>query len=95
MQKTVHVEGAVRLRVEEMDQILEALKNAKVLKRLNGRQRQQVEDAIASLSEARTRAAQRWAEVPIEVAARVLRCVALTQEWLGEMFEDLGTVESD
>ncbi len=94
--KTVHiVEGAVWLQVEETDDVIEALQNAKVLKRLNGRQRQQLEDAIASLTDARARAVENWVEVPIATAARVLKCVALTQMWLGELFEEFGTVESD
>jgi hypothetical protein len=93
--RTVHVEGAIRLKVEETDQVLDALKNAKILKRLSGRQRQQLEDAIAVLTMTRTRAAQGWVEVPTHVAARVLRSVALTQQWLGEMFEEFGTVELD
>ena len=52
-------------------------------------------DAVASLTEVRARAVQGWVEVPTGLAADVLKCVAFTQQWLGEMFEDFGSVEQD
>jgi hypothetical protein len=92
--KTVRVmERALRLTVDEVHQVLLALRNAKVLRSLSGRQRQHLEDAIANLTEARTQAAYGWAEIPPEVAVEVLRCVAFTQRWLGDMFDHFGSVD--
>jgi len=92
--KTVHVlEEAVRLTVDETDRVLEALQNAKVLRSLDGRQRQYLEDAIAILTEAGTKAANGWVYLKPQMAAEVLKCVAFTQKWLGDMFENFAGIE--
>lgn len=85
--------GAIWLRVEEVDKILESLRDSKALKNLNGGQRQQLEDAINGLSDARKHATMGKAELTIELVTHLLCCMAHTQEWLQDVFDDFAGVE--
>lgn len=92
--KPAHLrERAIWLTVVEMDQLLDALQNAKVLKHLNGRQRQNLEDAIERLVEARESATDGNVLLDDDAVAIVLRCVIYTQRWLGEMFDDFAGLD--
>jgi hypothetical protein len=78
------------LKVAEADGIISAIKNAKSLKRLDGRQRQLLETAIASLTEARQSAIRGRAKVPVETVLELLRCIAFLQGGLDGFFPDFG-----
>jgi hypothetical protein len=94
LMKPAHLrERAIWLTVVEMDQLLDALQNAKVLKHLNGRQRQNLEDAIERLVEARESATDGNVLLDDDAVAIVLRCVIYTQRWLGEMFDDFAGLD--
>ena len=94
LDKTVHLR-AVRLTVVEVDEILDALENAKIKSHLDGRQRQQLEDAREQLASARERPVGKFVEIPVEAAVLVIRCIAVTQQWYEAMFAEFGSVELD
>lgn len=74
--------GVQRLPVGEVAKILEALKNAKSTKHLDGRQRQHLDDACVQLSRAMERPVDGNVEFPVETAVLVMQCIAMTQDWL-------------
>ena len=86
---------AVRLTVVEIAEMLEALQNAKALTQLDGRQRQLLDDAIVHLKKATDRSVGESVEVPVDVATKVMRCIAMTQEWFESMLAEFGRVELD
>ena len=73
---------ALALTVVEVDEVLESLVEAKRLRDLTGRQRQQVQEAIDALNRARDSAIGGKVLVPIEALLMALRCVSVTQQWL-------------
>ena len=81
---------AVWLTVEEVDQVLDAIENAKTLNRLDSRQRQYLEQARQELSRVRSRASGGHVIVPETVIVTVLKCIMATQTWLDEMMGEFG-----
>jgi hypothetical protein len=90
---TAHIERAVWLTVDEVNQLVDALRNAKALKHLNGRQRKNLEDAIERLTEAYEHAPAGSVQLAGDVAVLVLRCVIWTQQWLGQMYDHLAGLD--
>ena len=82
-------ERVIRLTVDEVDQLVNALQNAKVLKNLSGQQRQYLDGAIKRLAEARTNATDGIVFLTESDVVVTLRCVTHSQKWLGDMFDDL------
>jgi hypothetical protein len=78
------------LKVEEVDRIIRAFNDSKTSRRLNGRQRQTLEDALASLTELRSSHTRRGVQVPLDTAAQLLRCIGFIQEFLDDFFTDFG-----
>jgi len=85
----------MRLTVVEVDNMIEALENAKVKRHLYGRQRQHLEDARKNLAKARERPVGKFVDVPIETAVMVMRCIAVTQDWYEAMFAEFGVEKLD
>lgn len=92
--KTVRLR-AVRLTVVEVAGMLEALKNAKALSHLDGRQRQLMDDAIKHLTRIMDRSVGGFVEIPVEEATMALRCIAMTQQWFEKMLAEFEQVELD
>jgi predicted glycosyl hydrolase (DUF1957 family) len=88
MKQAFERERVIGLTVAVVDQLIDALQNAKVLKHLNGRQRQDLEDAIERLAEARKNATDGIVLLIERDIELTLKCVTHTQRWLGEMFDD-------
>lgn len=86
---------AIRLTVVEVTEMLDALKNARVLIHLDGWQRQLLDDAIKRLTRTMDRSSGDYVELPIETATMVMRCIAMTQQWFESMFAEFGKVELD
>ncbi len=86
---------ALSLTVAEVDDMLASLVDARAVASLNGQQRQQLEDAHLELSRARRNAIGGFVEVPVEILLQVLRCASMTQQWLRDMFDDFGSVDTD
>jgi len=86
---------ALSLTVAEADDMLVSLVDARAVKSLNGQQRQQLEDAHLELSRIRRNAIGGTVAVPVEVLLQVLRCASMTQQWLRDMFDEYGSVETD
>jgi len=86
---------AVRLTVVEVAEMLEALKNAKASKHLNGRQRQNLDEAIGHLTKAMERSADRKAEIPAGTAVAVMRCIAMTQQWFESVLAEFSDSEAN
>ena len=80
---------AVALTVAEVDDMLDSLSGARVLKDLSGRQRQQLEDVQGGLEKARRAADGGVVNVPIELLVEVLRSATMTQRWLAECMREL------
>ena len=86
---------AIKLTVVEVNEILDALNNSKASVHLDGRQRQLLDDATESLTRAMDRPVGDHIEIPIEVAIKAMRCIAMTQRWYESMFAEFGKVELD
>jgi hypothetical protein len=86
-------ERVLGLTVVEVDQLIDALQNAKVLKHLNGRQRHNLEDAIERLAEARTNATDGIVLLTELDVVVTLRSVIYTQRWLADMFDDFAGID--
>jgi hypothetical protein len=93
MKQVFERERVIRLTVEEVDQLNNALQNAKVLKCLNGQQRQILDDAIERLAEARTDATDGIVQLTELDVVVTLRCVTFTQRWLDDMFDDFAGID--
>lgn len=93
MKQAYERERVTRLTVVEVDQLIDALKNAKVLKNLNGQQRQNLEDAIERLAEARSNATDGIVSLTDRDVVLTLRCVTFTQRWLGDMFDEFSGID--
>jgi hypothetical protein len=78
------------LKVVEADGIIDAFQNARVSKRLNGRQRQLLGVALAALTEARTDAVRGRVRISPDTAVNVLRCMAFVQDFLDGFFPGIG-----
>ncbi len=92
--KTVRLR-AMRLTVVEVMEMLDALQNAKAFIHLDGRQRQLMDDAMQNLTRTMDRSSGEYVEVPVEAAATVMRCIAMTQQWFESMLAEFGRVELD
>ena len=86
---------AVTLTVAEIEDMLESLRAARMLRNLSGRQRQQLEDAYGSLDLARRAAHGGSIPVSVEVLTEVLRCASMTQLWLGQVLRELFAVDEN
>jgi hypothetical protein len=86
---------ALELKVAEVDEILASLADARTLKDLNGRQRQQLQEAYEDVDLVRRTAIGETAEVPVDVLLQILRCASMTQRWLREMFVDFSVVKTN
>jgi hypothetical protein len=80
---------AITLTVAEVEDMLESLRAARMLRNLSGRQRQQLEDAYGSLDLARRAANGGAIPVSVEVLTEILRAAAMTQLWLGQALLEL------
>lgn len=86
---------AVRLKVVEVAEMVEALRGAETMTHLDGWQRQQLDDAIGRLMKAMDRPVGDEVEVSVDTAVMVMRCIAMTQEWFDSMLQEFGQVELD
>jgi hypothetical protein len=92
MKQAIERERVIGLTVVEVDELIDALKNAKVLKHLNGQQRQNLDDAIERLSEANHSATDGVVFLDERDVVVTLKCVTYTQRWLGDMFDDFAGI---
>lgn len=79
---------AITLMVVEVEEIFASLEGAKTLRDLTGQQRQQLQEAIDALKQARNSAIGGKVLVPVETLLIVLRCVSVTQQWLSLMLAE-------
>jgi len=84
---------AVRLAVVEVDEILEALENARIMSRLDGPHRQQLENAREQLARARERPVGKEVTISESTAVLLMQCIAVTQRWYQAMFDEFDDVE--
>jgi hypothetical protein len=80
---------AIKLAVAEVDAILESLVDARVVAQLNSQQRRQLAAAHAGLSAARQKASAGKVAVPENTLVLILRCYAMAQSWVAELFEEV------
>ena len=80
---------ALAFTVVEVEDVLDSLAEAKTLRDLTGRQRQQVQEAINALNLARGSAIGGKVLVPVETLVLVLRCVSVSQQWLRLMLAEM------
>jgi hypothetical protein len=78
------------LAVAEVDAILASLIDARVVKNLDSQQRRQLAEAHVSMSAARRKVMRGSVAVPEETLVQVLRCFAMTQTWVADLFAELG-----
>ena len=86
---------AIRLTVVEVEEMLEALRSAKAPKNLNGRQRQNLDEAIGQLTKAMDRSVDDEAEISADTAAVVVRCIAMSQQWFQSMLAEFSGSDQD
>lgn len=94
MKKAQSVRALV-LTVVEIEDMLASLQDAKGLRDLTGQQRQQLEEAICALKDARESEVLGRAFVPVNTMVAVLRCVAVTQQWLQLLLAEFGVAHQD
>jgi hypothetical protein len=83
------------LTVVEIEDVLASLRDAKGLRDLTGQQRQQLEEAINALVLARDSELNGETQVPAEALPVVLRCVAVTQQWLRLLLAEFGVADDN
>ena len=86
---------ALVLTVVEIEDMLTSLEDAKGLRNLTGQQRQHIEEAIGALKDARASEVLGRAFVPVDTLVAVLRCVAVTQQWLQLLLAEFGVAQQD
>ncbi len=75
----------ISLKVALVDEILEALKNARIQPDLGGPRRHELGVAFEQLAEARARARGRVVSVTNNMLVHVLNCFAASQAWYQDM----------
>ena len=79
---------AIELAAAEVDEILACLRAARILKDLSGKRRRQVAEALAELTALRRAAHGAAVEVPVDLAAKLLRSMAQSQEWFLDLISE-------
>jgi hypothetical protein len=85
----------VLLAVAEVESMIASLDDAKTVRDLSGRQRQQLQEAHDELVNALNRAHKGETSLPIPVVVNILRCATITQQWVSDMLTELSVEHTD
>ena len=79
---------AIVLTVAEVNEVLDSLEAAKTLRDLSGNQRQQLQKAMTDLRFCLNSVKAGKVLVRVETLVALLKCISVTQIWLGQMLND-------
>ena len=84
----------IMLPVAEVDRIIAALKETRVIRRLGGQERLLLKEALIKLTKAREQAISQ-VQLSHEICIVLLRCISATQTWWDKMLDEFDTNGTD